>query len=186
MRSLTTCARLLGPQGLTTVRWISCSFTNFKDWKQRLLHLRLAVAKRLSLTYAHQDQMDNNTCVVIFCVGQSLDAEKIEGLGGIAVSKDGQDAAGAYGTYRIDGLSTTYLSTDASSSTRDADRTDSVRRTERHDVPSGGSHAAHAIKTSSHARGSAMHDMHARCRQFTAECTQHARSKWYSHAWERA
>jgi hypothetical protein len=40
-----------------------------KDLKQRILHLRLAVAKRrLSLTYAHQDHMDINTCVVIFCI----------------------------------------------------------------------------------------------------------------------
>jgi hypothetical protein len=47
-------------------------FTNFKaapvgvskDVNQRILHLRLAVAKRLSLTYARQDHMDINTCVV--------------------------------------------------------------------------------------------------------------------------
>jgi hypothetical protein len=73
------------------------------------LHLRLAVAKRLSLTYAHQDHMDINMCVVIFCIGLPLDATKIKGLGGIAVSEDGQYAAGAYGTYCIDELSTTYL-----------------------------------------------------------------------------
>jgi hypothetical protein len=96
---------------------VDLMFTNFKaapvgvseDWKQRRLHLRLAVAKRLSLAYAHQDHMDINTCVVIFCIGLSLDATKIKGLGGIAVSEDGQDAAGAYGTYCIDELSTTYL-----------------------------------------------------------------------------
>ena len=90
-------------------------FTNFsaapvgvsEDSKQRRLHIRLAVAKQLSRTYAHQDHMDINTCVVIFCIGLPLDAVKIKGLGGIAVSEDGQGAAGAYGTYLIDELSTT-------------------------------------------------------------------------------
>jgi hypothetical protein len=70
-------------------------FTNFraapvgvsKDWKQRFLHLRLAVAKRLSLAYAHQDHMDINMCVVIFCIGLPLDATKIKGLGGILLSQ---------------------------------------------------------------------------------------------------
>jgi hypothetical protein len=134
MWSLATCALLLSKAAGAMPHEVELMLTNFKappigvseDWKQRLLHLRLAVAKRrLSLTYAHQDHMDISTCVVIFCLGLPLDAAKIKALGGIAVSEDKVARALLAHMAHILSMSCrrhSYLKadTDTSSSTRDS------------------------------------------------------------------